>query len=84
MRKELHLTNPTTYADIINALALSSIPMHKGTAINAQIAIDLLTLDDNDGNIDNGSPHYQEICKGFAAHGMTCPPLKTGLSGQPA
>ena len=57
--------------------------MHKGTAINAQIAIDLLTLDDNDGNIDNGSPHYQEICKGFAAHGMTCPPLKTGLTVSP-
>ena len=83
VRKELILTNPTGYADIINALALSSIPMHQGTAINAQIAIDLLTLDDNDGNIDNGSPHYQEICKGFAAHGMTCPPLKTGLSVSP-
>ena len=33
-RNELILTNPTVYAEIINALNLSSEPMHHGTAIN--------------------------------------------------
>ena len=63
---------------------LSSIPLHKGTTINSQIAIDLLTLDDNDGNLNNGTPHYSDICSGFTAHGMTCPPILTGLGVAPA
>jgi hypothetical protein len=83
IRKALAVTNPTGYADIINALTLSSVLLHTGTAINSQIAIDLLTLDDNDGNIGNGTPHYSEICSGFAAHGMSCPPLLTDLSVTP-
>src|SRR5262249_28295480 len=68
-----------TFVDLLNNLVLSSIPLHKGTSINSQIAIDLLTLDDDDGNLNNGAPHYKEICAGFAAHGMTCPPILTGL-----
>jgi hypothetical protein len=83
IRKALAVTNPTGYADIINNLTLNSILLHTGTAINSQIAIDLITLDDNDGNIGNGSPHYNEICAGFTAHGMTCPPLLTDLSVTP-
>jgi hypothetical protein len=84
VRERLALTEPEDYIDIINSLSLSSIPMHTGTTINAQIAIDLLTLDDTDGNIDNGTPHRTEICEGFAEHGMFCPPLLTGLSVSPA
>ncbi|MFZ5893929.1 MAG: hypothetical protein ACOY0T_22900 [Myxococcota bacterium] len=83
IRQALAVTNPETYVDIVNSLALSSIPMHVGTLINSSIAVDVLTLDDNDGNLDNGSPHYAEICSGFQAHGMTCPALKTGLSVSP-
>jgi hypothetical protein len=84
IRKALAVSNPTTFADLINNLVLSSILLHKGTAINSQIAIDLLTLDDDDGNLNNGSPHYNDICAGFTAHGMTCPPLLTGLAVTPA
>jgi hypothetical protein len=83
IRQQLATTNPETYVDIINSLMLSSIPMHVGALINSSIAVDLLTLDDDDANIDNGSPHYPEICAGFQAHGMSCPPLKTGLSVSP-
>jgi len=34
-----------------------------------------LTIDDNDGNIGNGTPHYAQICGAFAQGGITCPPL---------
>jgi hypothetical protein len=83
IRKALAISYPTTYVDLINNLTLSSILVHKGTAINAQIAIDLLTLDDDDGNINNGTPHYTEICSGFSAHGMACPPILTDLNVSP-
>src|SRR6185503_13848305 len=84
IREALAVTNPTTYVDLINALTLSSVPMHQGTGIDSSIAIDLLTLDDDDASIDNGTPHYTEICSGFTAHGMSCPPILTGLGVAPA
>jgi hypothetical protein len=34
-----------------------------------------LTIDDNDGNIGNGTPHYAQICGAFAQGGVPCPPL---------
>jgi hypothetical protein len=43
--------------------------------ITPQITIDYLTLDDDDGNIYNGTPHRDEICAGFNAHNMDCPEL---------
>jgi len=84
IRKALAVSQPETYVDLINALALSSVPLHVGTGIGPSIAVDLLTLDDDDSTLDNGSPHYAEICAGFTAHGMSCPPLLTGLSVSPA
>src|SRR5262249_45061892 len=45
--------------------------------------IDYLTLDDNDGNIGNGTPHYNEINAGFGAHNMPAPPLQVGMSVSP-
>ena len=84
IRKALAVSQPETYVDLLNSLVLSSVPLHVGTSITPSIAVDLLTLDDNDSTLDNGSPHYTEICAGFAAHGMSCPPLLTGLSVSPA
>lgn len=80
IREELEITEPQDYQDIINSLALSSIPMHTGTSIDVSIAEDLLVLDDDDGNLANGTPHGQEICTGFALHGIDCPLPDTGLS----
>jgi hypothetical protein len=37
----------------------------------------MLTLDDNDGNINNGTPHSAEICAAFQAHGIDCPIIPT-------
>ena len=34
---------------------------------------EILILDDNDGNISNGTPFYAEICAGFEVHNVECP-----------
>ncbi len=36
-------------------------------------AIEVLTVNDNDGNLSNGTPDYNEICASFAQHQITCP-----------
>ena len=65
-RNELEITNPDDYIDIISNLAVNSILMHQGNMITPSITLDYLTLDDDDGNIWNGTPHGMEIITGFA------------------
>jgi hypothetical protein len=38
-------------------------------------AIEVLTADDNDGNLNNGTPNYSRICPAFAAHSIQCPQI---------
>lgn len=83
IRNELVETEPELYRELLAALVINSVVLHTGTAINSDIAIDLLTLDDNDGNIGNGTPHRTEICTGFEAHGLSCPELEHGLAVLP-
>jgi len=86
-RNELILTEPDDYQDILNFLAINSILVHNGDLITPQITIDFLTLDDDDGDIGNGTPHYNEIAIGFGAHNMDAPDLNlvdiSYPSGQP-
>lgn len=77
--KQLDLTTPSTSDALIRQLVFSSVLLHSGTTIDSSIAVDMLTLDDNDGLLENGTPHYNEICAGFTAHGMTCPAIAKGL-----
>ncbi|HVP13310.1 MAG TPA: hypothetical protein VMV94_19205 [Phycisphaerae bacterium] len=83
IRNQLFVTEPTDYLSLLSSIVVNSILLHTGTGINSQIAIDFLTLDDNDGNIYNGTPHYTEICAGFSAHGISCPALAVGMSVSP-
>ncbi len=49
-----------------------------GSGLNSahpQTAIEVLTVDDDDGNINNGTPNYNEICAAFATHQIPCPQL---------
>ena len=62
-------------------LYVNMIPLHSGGTIQQDILIDILTLDDNDGNLNNGSPNYFEIAAGFAVHGFDAPEL-SGLDFQ--
>lgn len=43
--------------------------------ITPQITIDVLTLDDDDGDLGNGTPHYAQIEQGFGAKNLHAPPL---------
>lgn len=36
-------------------------------------AIEVLTVNDTDGNLSNGTPDYDQICSSFAQHQITCP-----------
>lgn len=87
VRNELTITEPVDYLEIISNIVVNSILLHTGTGINSQIPIDFLTLDDDDANLDNGTPHWEEICTGFSAHGIDCPELTpiffTYPNGQP-
>jgi hypothetical protein len=75
-RNELLISNPNTYLDILSNLAVNAVPLHRGTGIAPDITVHYLTLDDDDGNIENGTPHYPEIAAGFGAHNMDAPPLQ--------
>ncbi|MEX2217459.1 MAG: hypothetical protein WD749_01760 [Phycisphaerales bacterium] len=45
-------------------------------SIGAATAIQVLTVDDDDGNINNGTPHYSQICSAFSSHSVSCPALQ--------
>jgi hypothetical protein len=74
-RNELVITNPSTYMDILANLAINAMLLHTGTSIDPSITVDYLTLDDDNGNILDGTPHYAEIAAGFGAHNMDAPAL---------
>jgi hypothetical protein len=38
-------------------------------------AIEVLTADDDDGDLTDGTPNAAAICAAFAAHGISCPPI---------
>lgn len=74
-RNEMVLNGVSGYQAILNFLAVNSVLVHSGSTITPQITIDWLTLDDDDADIGNGTPHYNEIAVGFAAKNMDAPPL---------
>ncbi|MCH2139729.1 MAG: hypothetical protein MK100_01685 [Phycisphaerales bacterium] len=71
----LEINNPLSADAIIRSLTINSILLHTGTAIDEAIAIDFVTLDDDDGDISNGSPNYSSIESGFGAHNIDVPPI---------
>jgi hypothetical protein len=75
LRNELVAVYPNTYMDTVANLAINAMLVHTGDLITPQIAIDYLTLDDDDANLDNGSPNWDYICAAFEAHNMDCPEL---------
>ncbi len=71
----LRVSSPLEADQVIRNLTINSILLHTGTSIDEAIAIDFVTLDDDDGDIANGSPHYNAIKAGFTAHGIGVPPI---------
>lgn len=74
-RAYLQQTEPQNFEHIIAELTIGSIRRHNYSGINPQITIDFLILDDDDSNLNNGTPHYDEINQGFSDHNMPGPPL---------
>lgn len=73
-RQQLLGSTPGGHA-VISSLAINAMLLHTGTSINESIVVDYLTLDDDDDDLGNGSPHYAEIAAGFGEHGIDAPPL---------
>lgn len=73
----LQLGGPTSdeAIDITSYAWVNSICLHTGTEITPDITIDFLTVDDTDGNILNGTPHYAAINAAFSLHNMPGPDL---------
>lgn len=70
LRDTLAQSEPSDYRDILADLTVNSILLHNTHNINPQITIDFLTLDDDDADLSNGTPHYDEINWGFGEHNM--------------
>jgi len=80
LRNELIQTEPADYRDIgaslfINMLIVRGQMLPGNPTIDPTITVIYLTLDDDDSEIGNGTPHYNEIATAFAEHNMDAPPL---------
>jgi subtilisin-like proprotein convertase family protein len=82
-RTKLIASNPDSYIDILGNLAVNAMLLHTGSSITPSVTIDYLTIDDDDGNILNGTPHYDEIAAGFALHNLHAPAIQRGLGISP-
>ena len=69
-RNALQTSNPSSYRSILDDLTINSILLHTGSSITPAITTDFLVLDDNDGDLSNGTPHELEILDGFGQHNM--------------
>ncbi|MBG83786.1 MAG: hypothetical protein CMJ40_04470 [Phycisphaerae bacterium] len=56
--------------DIVSRLFFESVTVHSGESIDPTITLDILVLDDDDGNLDNGTPHSAEILQAMELHSM--------------
>ena len=74
-RNYLLATEPEDYLEILRKIAINAVMLHNGSSITPAITVDYLTIDDDDDDITNGTPHYQEIAAGFGDHNMDAPPL---------
>jgi subtilisin-like proprotein convertase family protein len=82
-RTKMIASNPDNYIDILANMAVNAMLLHAGSSITPSVTIDYLTLDDDDGSILNGTPHYDEIAAGFALHNLDAPPVQRGMGISP-
>ena len=72
----LQASDPTTYKTLIRNMAVNSVLLHTGTTIAGDITVDFLTLDDDNANINDGTPHFSQINDGFTLHGLPGPAVQ--------
>ena len=77
LRNRLRTAYPTTYRTILADLAVNSVLLHGPiTTIASDITVDFLTLDDDNGDIQDGTPNYTAINDAFTVHGLPGPALQ--------
>ena len=71
MRARLKATyGATAGSDVANRLWIAWNKHYNQTKIKNVIVTQLLTLDDDDGNLGNGTPNYYEINRAFRDQGF--------------
>jgi Zn-dependent metalloprotease len=71
IRTNLKNTNGTANGSLIaDTIFLGWMNGYNQSQIRSVIEVQWLTLDDTDGNIDNGTPHYSDIDAGFLQQGF--------------
>ena len=71
VRSRLKTTNGASQGSLIaNSLFLGWMNGYNQTQIRSIIETQWVTLDDDDGNITNGSPHFADIDGGFRQQGF--------------
>lgn len=79
-RHQLAITEPSSFrtigAELFLGMLMARGQMRPGDqTIDPFITVLYLELDDDDANIGNGTPHYNEIATGFGLHNLDAPPL---------
>ena len=67
---------PADYSEILMSLMVNSVLLNNSSSISQQITVDWLTVDDDDSDLENGTPHCFEILTGFGEHNMIPPELE--------
>jgi hypothetical protein len=68
---------PNDYLDRLRSIVVNSVPLHGNTtSIAPDITIDFLTLDDDNADINDGTPNYASIADAFGQHDMPAPPIQ--------
>ena len=76
LRSSFLTTYPSDYRTRLAKLAVNSTPLHAGSStIQNDITLDYLTLDDDNGNLGDGTPNYTAISNAFSSHGLLPPAL---------
>jgi hypothetical protein len=77
LRDRLLAAYPATYREILADLCVNSVLLHGAvTTINSEITLDFLILDDDNGNVGDGTPNYELINQSFTAHGLPGPAIE--------
>jgi hypothetical protein len=89
LRENWLILYPEDYLVRLQSIVVNSVPLHGPVStITPDITIDFLTLDDDNGDLNDGTPNYLSIADAFGQHNMPAPPLQpltfTYPNGRPA
>lgn len=74
-RKNFQMKYGSGTAEIYDALHINTVKTRKYSI--PTYLTQLLTNNDDDGDLTNGTPDWNEICDGFAMHNLPCPDLES-------